>query len=222
MADLFKIAQGLTPPAPKVRVRWGKIVSVQSDRTATVTVGGSTEEIAGVKYMEGMTPKPNAVVTMLTDGTDLLILDHVCASNMSLTPRAHRAADQSIATATDTLIDWTAVNNDDWGCWAASPNPSRLTAPITGRYMVIGAARFEANATGLRAAWIQQDGTTTIAHTRLAASPTTPTQFQVVSAPLNMTAGQYVEMYVRQTSGGALAFSYDNAHNPSMSLIYLG
>lgn len=221
MKDLYKIATGFKQASPALRVRFGSVVSLQAGRTATVTIGGSTEQISGVKYVESMVPQPGKPVVMLTDGLDLFILDHLSASSMSLSPRAYRSGDVTLTTATATLISWTDVAVDPWGCWAVG-NASRLTAPLDGRYMALGTAQFAANATGIRSAWIDNNAGVTLARTQAAPTPALATWLQVVTPPFDLVKGDYITMSVQQNSGGNLALSRDSVYTPSLSLIYLG
>jgi hypothetical protein len=220
MKDIFQIATTLKAPAPSVRIRFGEIVSVESDRTVTVTIGGSTDSVSGVPYLEGVAPKPGAKAILLTDGVDLMVLDHIAAPGMTITPRAYRTSDLTVANATDTVVSWQAVNTDDWGCWSAG-NASRLTAPITGRYQAVAQLQFAGNTTGVRSAWIEHSVDGTIARTQLVPA-STPLYFQVVTAAFGMTKGDYITLTVRQNSGGNLVLNQPNTFDPSLTLIYLG
>lgn len=220
MRDLYKIASGFRQNAPEIRVRFGSVVSVQTGRTATVTVGGSTEQISGIPYLESMVPLPGAVVVMLTDGVDLFIVDHISDTNMTLSPRAYRSGNVTVGNGADTLVDWAAVNNDPWGCWSGT-NASRLTAPVDGRYMAIGVVRWVANSTGMRAVWITSGGVD-LARNQVAAAPSGITALTVVTPPTNLNKGEYIQMYVRQSSGGNLDLVRDSQQDPSLSLVYLG
>lgn len=221
MRDLYKIAAGFKQSSADIRVRFGSVVSVQTGRTATITVGGSTESISGIPYLESMVPQPGKPVVMLTDGVDLFIVDHLSAASMSLAPRAYRSTDLTVGHNTDVSVSWAAVAVDPWGCWA-SGNAARLTAPVDGRYMAVGTAEFAADATGYRAAWIENNAGTKLARTQIAATPTNPAWLQVVTPPFDLAKDDYITMSVRQTSGGNLALTHDSNFTPSLSLIYLG
>lgn len=221
MKDLYKIATGFKQPMSSIRVRFGSVVSVQAGRTATVTIGGSTEQISGIPYLESMVPQPGKPVVMLTDGIDLFIVDHLSGGSMSLSPRAHRSSDLTVTTATDTVVPWTDVAVDPWGCWSAG-NASRLTAPVDGRYMAVGTVQWAANATGNRSVWIENQAATQLARTQVPATATLATWLQVVTPPFDLVKGEWIQMYVRQNSGGNLAVTRDSTWTPSLSLIYLG
>lgn len=223
MSDLHRLAQALAPTPTRIRLRFGKVVSVQSDRTITVTVGGDTTEVAGIPYLGTMTPLPGAVVTLLTDGADLFAVDHVAAADRTLSPRASRSTSQSIPDATDTAITFDGVNSDAWVCWSAG-NATRLTAPVTGRYMAVGTAHFAGNATGVRSIWVEKTGTSTLARVQhITAGASLPTWLNISTPPFDMIGGtDYVRLIVRQNSGGALDVNNSSTFSPSLSLIYLG
>lgn len=71
--DLQRVVGDFKAPQSTLRLRFGTVVSVQSG-SITVTVAGSTVEIAGVKYLDSYTPTGSDTVALLTDGLDLLAL----------------------------------------------------------------------------------------------------------------------------------------------------
>ena len=201
-----------------LRFRVGTVVSVQTDRTCTVTIGGDTTPISGIRYMSDMAPDPNAAVWLVTDGRDMFALGHMAAANRTLATKAARSTAQSIATATDAFIDFDSATYNDWGAWNASSQQARLTAPVSGRYMVIGNAAFAGNGTGFRRLFLEVNGTTSIAsqhsHSNAAGTATSMS----VSAVQTLAIGDYVRLGARQTSGGAL----DVNSGADLSLVYLG
>jgi hypothetical protein len=74
--DLQRIVGDFKQDAAPIRLRFGEVVSVQSG-TVTVTVAGSSVEIAGVRYLDSYSPAGSDTVAMLTDGLDLLVLGAV-------------------------------------------------------------------------------------------------------------------------------------------------
>jgi len=74
--DLQRIVRDFDKPTANVRVRFGELISVQSG-SVTVTVGGSTTQVAGILYLKSYTPLVGDTVVMVTDGEDLLILGAV-------------------------------------------------------------------------------------------------------------------------------------------------
>lgn len=200
-----------------LRLRVGTVISVQSDRTCTVTVGGDTTEISGVKYMSDIAPDPQAAIWLVSDGRDLFALGHLAAANRTLATKASRSTSQSIATATDDFINFDSASYNEWSAWVVG-SAARITAPMAGRYMVIGNAAFQGNATGFRRLSIEQNGTTVIcsahSHSNVGGTPTSMS----VSTVVTLAVGDYVRLGVRQTSGGAL----DVNSGADLSLVYLG
>lgn len=215
--DLNYVAQVFGKSNP-LRFRVGTVISVQTDRTCTVTIGGDTTQIAGVRYMSDIAPDPNAAVWLVTDGRDMFVLGHMAAVNRTLATKASRSTAQSVANATDAAIDFDSATYNDWGAWASGANAARITAPVSGRYMVIGNAAFNANGTGFRRLGIEQNGSNTIAqihsHSNAAGTATSLS----VSAVTTLAVGDYVRLIARQNSGGAL----DVNSGADLSLVYLG
>lgn len=221
MSDLYKVASAFTSDPTNLRVRFGKVVSVQTGRTITVTIAGSTSSVSGVRYTARMAPEPGSVVILLTDGADLFALDHVAAADLTLAPRVNRTTDQTLTTATDTAVTWQAVNSDAWGMWAAG-SPTRLTAVVTGRYTATAQVRFAANSTGIREAYIRKNGSTDLARDRANALTSGATASTLHAPAFDMVVGDYIELWVLQNSGGNLALAYQSIHEPSLTMTYLG
>jgi hypothetical protein len=93
---------------------------------------------------------------------------------------------------------------------------SRITVPLDGWYSFTGWVSFAANATGVRGVKIRQGGSTALAFHRVPAAGAGTTELTVVSGPVSLSATNYVELTVEQTSGGAL-----NA-TPVMGVHYIG
>jgi hypothetical protein len=114
--------------------------------------------------------------------------------------------DQSITTATDTVVDLQTEQFDVGGC--TDPATDRFTIPAggdAGVWLLHGQVRWEANATGTRRLWIRKNGTTIVAEAAMA--PTSGTDHdQEISFLLNAPlVGDYFELLCRQSSGGPLA-----------------
>lgn len=136
--------------------------------------------------------------------------------------RVRRAAATNINNNTATAISFDTELWDVGGFHDNAVNPSRLIAPITGLYYIQATAGFAAAATGIREAWIAFNGTgTAIADESEAGSAAGASTFNM-STIYRLSKGQYVELFVFQTSGGALALSVFNDYAPSMTMVRLG
>lgn len=221
--DLYRIAGAFAPGRDPLRVRFGKVVSVQANRTITVTIAGDTTQVSGVRYLGSFAPAPASIVTLVTDGVDLFALGHMAADGTTLSPRATRSTDQNIPDASDTAITFDGVNSDQWGAWSAG-QATRLTAPVTGRYMAVGNVTFAANGTGWRRVWIERTGTSTVGRVdQINIGAGSAMWLNVTTQAFDMTAGtDYVRLMVRQNSGGGLAALNSSTNSPALTLIYLG
>lgn len=218
--DAYQIAQVIAAK-PENGWRWvqGTVVSVQA-YSITVTLAGGSTEISGVKYLAPVPPAPGAGVWLISDGKALLAIGMTAAAGRSISPRAYRTDALTLTTATDTTVTWQADDADGYGFWDAG-SPTVLTCKVPGRYMAVGDARFAANATGVRAASIELNGSTVVGRVRAAATSADPAQITVTSQAFTMALDDTIVLKVEQTSGGNLDLVVDGA-SPSLSLIYLG
>lgn len=219
----YRIVDAIAGDPSRLRARIATVVSVQSDYTMTVRLAGTTEDITGVNYLGSVPPRPNGGIWVLSDGRDLYGFGAIAADDRTLAPRASRSTNQTIANGNDTAVDFDGVNSDAWGCWASGANAARLTAPLTGRYMAVAQVQWEANGTGFRRVWIEKGGTSTLAREdAYPAAAGSAMWMNVTTPPFDMTAGDYIRLLVRQSSGGNLGLVNSSNNAPSLSLIYLG
>jgi hypothetical protein len=123
-----------------------------------------------------------------------------------------RDAVQSISNETTTLISWNTETFDTDAYHDNSTNPSRFTAPATGYYAVgCNIDWASGGSAGNRIAWLIKNGATT----GIFGNTTVVSNNQVrynLNTIVQLTAGDYVEVNVYQSSGGSLNLSHsDNA-----------
>ena len=125
-------------------------------------------------------------------------------------PRAHvyNSANISITTSgTAQAMTFDSELKDSGGMHSTSVNTSRLTIPAggSGFYIFGGNVTFAANATGYRGLEVRLVGVTPIAYTRV---PTVTTgsvgHRSCIAGAYPLTAGDYIELFAIQNSGGAL------------------
>ena len=221
--DLSFLVNQIKAQSQGLRVRQGKVITVNSNRTIDVQIAGDTNTLPSVKYTSNYAPKPDDQVWLLNDGVDLLGLYMVAGADRTLAPTAYRTTAQTISTATQTKVEFDAVDSDGWDCWSLSPNPTRLTVPVTGRYMVTANVAFEASASGHRAINILKNNTVELARSDFnPVSNSIDTHSTVSTHAVSLTKGDYVEMRVWQNSGSDLDILNSSDHQPKFSLIYLG
>lgn len=221
--DLSYLVNQIKAPQSSLKLRQATVISVNSDRTMNVQVAGDGFTLPSVRYLSHTAPKPNDQVWLLNDGADLLGIGMVASADRTLAPTASRSSVQTIPTATQTKVSFDAVDSDGWNCWDLSPNPTRLTVPITGRYIVTGNVAFEASSSGHRAVNILKNNTLELARSDFnPVSNSIDTHSTVTCHAITLTKDDYVELRVWQNSGQDLDIMNTGDHNPKMSLIYLG
>lgn len=221
--DLSYLVNQIKANPQGLRLRQGKVIVVNSNRTMDVQIAGDTNTLPSVRYLSNYAPKPDDQVWLLNTGADLLGFGMVADADRTLAPTASRSTIQTITTATQTKIIFDAVDSDGWNCWDVSPNPTRLTVPLTGRYIVTGNVAFEASASGHRAINILKNGTVELARSDFnPVSNSIDTHSTVTCHAVSLTKGDYVELRVWQNSGSDLDIQVSSDHAPKFSLIYLG
>lgn len=114
---------------------------------------------------------------------------------------------QSIPNAGTALL-WDTEIVDTDGMHSTTTNTSRVTIQTPGRYLLGGAVCFTANATGRRGSWWSVNGVALSGGEAIYASPSAgnPTTSARMRA-IYLNAGDYLELFAFQDSGGALATS---------------
>lgn len=122
---------------------------------------------------------------------------------------AHQAATQSVSDSSSTIVLLGAEHMDADPNGAVHDNVTnsgRMTIRTTGVYHLGAWLQWASNATGYRHSSIRHNGATALAQDVRAAVSGTTTEISLYRA-YPMTAGDYVEVVVIQTSGGALTLS---------------
>ena len=93
-----------------------------------------------------------------------------------------------------------------------SAQPTRMTAPVAGRYLITASVRWDSNANGRRALALELNGTAAqIARSNVSAYLQGGAAFnpeQTVQTIYKLNAGDYVEVWAYQDSGGSLDLQY--------------
>jgi hypothetical protein len=111
-------------------------------------------------------------------------------------------APQGITNNTETPINFTSEVYDTAGVHSNASNLSRLTAPVTGIYMVTAGIAWPDNSSGFREAFLRRDGADLLARESLNASAAPSGGVdQGITAVTRFTAGQFADVRVRQNSG---------------------
>lgn len=221
--DLSYLVNQIKANPSGLRIRQGTVITVNTNRTMDVQITSDGFTLPSVRYLSNYAPKPSDQVWLLNDGADLLGVGMIAAADRTLAPTASRSTSQTITTSTQTKVIFDEVDSDGWNCWDVSPNPTRLTAPLTGRYIITGNVAFEADSAGHRAINILKNNTVELARSDFSpVSNSIDTHSNVTCHAVTLTKGDYVELRVWQNSGNDLDILDSGDHSPRFSLIYLG
>lgn len=128
---------------------------------------------------------------------------------------------QSIPNNTDTAITWTDEAFQVGTIWSAA-NPTRLTAPVTGKYLVMVNVEWRSNSANLRSVNITRSaggaGQYDLKSQGASGSKSNISAQLVVS----LTAAQFLTIRVFQSSGGALTVHGGTQDRTRVAMIFLG
>ena len=112
---------------------------------------------------------------------------------------------------------WDTVSFDTASYYSAG-NPTRLTAPVTGLYIVTTSLLWATNSTGERVVEFCINGASSSPVSVLGDSPAGTSDFaQCATTLVNLTAGDYVEVYVFQNSGSNIGIQAGAFSNFTMA-----
>jgi hypothetical protein len=119
--------------------------------------------------------------------------------------RVYNSVNISIANNTDTALTFDSERWDSELMHSVSSNQGRITIVTPGKYLVIAQVDW-ATGTGTnpRKVWIRKNGTTVVGQGLQPNESSGGVATQNVVTLVNLVAGDYLEVLVRQTSGGAL------------------
>jgi hypothetical protein len=116
---------------------------------------------------------------------------------------AYRSSNLSVANTTLVAVGFDQ-HEDNAGAHSTSVNNSRFTAPVAGRYILKAQARWAANATGHRAISVVPNGSGVPVSGQNSSAFGIYDLDNYCEAVVRLAAGDYLEVYAYQTSGGAL------------------
>lgn len=134
---------------------------------------------------------------------------------------AYNNATASIANNTTTAVFNNTEIFDTASYHDTGISTNRFVAPVTGYYLVHGNIRWASNATGDRYLYIRNSAGGIIAQNIIAAAPGAD-MGQEVSCIVNLTAADWVEFAVRQSSGGNLTLHGEGAGELRRGMTLLG
>jgi hypothetical protein len=137
--------------------------------------------------------------------------------------RVSHSGTQSIPNDSLVALSFDSEAFDTADLHSAAVNSSRLTAPVSGLYELDAAVDWFVNPTGSRVAQIWKNNTTIIVSDNVA--PTNDDD-HVLSTLVRLSAGDFVELKVKQTSGGSLLVATGSGvsagGNPYLAMHWVG
>jgi len=132
------------------------------------------------------------------------------------------SATQSISNDTATAVLYDSEEWDTDGFHSTSTNTSRITIPTgkDGKYLVEAQIFFAANTTGNRQVRIRKNGSIVLTGIQYAPNPAFGF-YATTSGVLSLAAGDYLECFVLQASGGSLNTGGGQSDN-RFSVTFLG
>jgi len=221
-------------PSQPATTRVGKVVSVDP---LTVSVQGSVFIGVG-RLTTYLSPVVDDVVVLVgqsaltSDAASWLVLGKVQDATAEVevfeAPQA-KAWNSSLATMNNNVTTVIGLQTELWDTTGTMHDPgvnnSRLVAPIDGRYLILANLGFAQNAVGRRICQVRLNaggsgaGGIAVSEENHAASPLGSTVIGT-KFEYDMVAGDYVEMFGNQTSGGALD-SANVVHQTWMSMRWM-
>jgi hypothetical protein len=102
------------------------------------------------------------------------------------------------------------------------PSSTRLRAPIAGVYIVTGNVSFSGSSNvGQRRLEIRRNGEAIVASVQVEATSSNQTHLAVTKV-IQLAAGDYLELFAAQTSGGDLAVLQDGQFSPEFNIAWIG
>ena len=145
------------------------------------------------------------------------------ASISDVGARSYNNANVSIPASEWTVVPQNAEDYDTHGFHSTTVNSSRMTIPSgqDGKYLIVFNARFAVSAAGnLRGFRIYLNGSTPIAAQEGAIANVAVAGS--ISVLYSLSAGDYVEGFVYQDSGGALNITSDSESSPYLMVQRVG
>lgn len=134
-----------------------------------------------------------------------------------------KSATQTLTTAVVTAVTWDVESFDTDGAHSTVTNSSRFTAVTAGYYRLDAGVEWQGNTTGLRDLAFRVNAVATdylAAHVAGLAANWTQNVGGIL--PVRLVAGDYIELYATQSSGGNLTVGPGTAARTFLTIEYLG
>lgn len=163
-----------------------------------------------VTWTLGVTP------THTQFGQDLIDSPVALRTLFDASVKVYRTSNQSISNSTGTAVSWSTTSWNLGTLWAVG-NPTRLTAPADGIYLLTAKSPWAASGVGRRHLKYRINGVATDYNLMVTTAQSGATRENGADL-VEMTAGDYLEIWVEQDSGGSLNLLGGNQASVSATL----
>lgn len=212
-------AMGAAAPSAPVRFRQGVIVSVAANYTVTVTIGGSTTQVSGIKVASTVCPVPGATCWLATDGKDWMVWATLAPAGPAW-GTMRKSTQQSIPNAAWTEFAW--GSRTDVTTVGVTAGSNGFTVTVPGIYQIEAIADFAANATGQRHCAVWLNGSSILQGTGGNAASGSDTTRLTASGTVKLAINDIINIAVYQSSTAALNTATANPGYNILSLLWLG
>jgi len=137
------------------------------------------------------------------------------AGGTDISVRVRHSVDQSIANAANTFVAFDTEDYDTDAMHDTVTNNTRITIKTAGKYILAFVGGFDANTTGHRVSSFVLNGTDAIGSSTHPAGESGQRPYMSLVWQGNFVVNDYIEVQVRQDSGGALNLKGLNPGSPS-------
>jgi hypothetical protein len=132
--------------------------------------------------------------------------------------RVYHSADQAIANAAVTQLAFDSERFDTDAIHDSAVNNDRLTAKTAGKYVITACVQFDVAAGGIRSLQLRYNGIGTVIGVQYVPPAAANPVIGTVTTIYDLAVGDYVQVWVYQTSGGALNVQAAPNYSPEFSM----
>lgn len=204
--DLTDVDTTTTPPTDGQSLTWDNTNSLW--KPGDVTPGASAlNDLTDVDTTT--TPPTDGQALVWSGGDSLWVPGDVAAAgggsaDAPIGVSVYRSSALSLSSGAGVLVTFDSEYYDEADFHEGVTNPSRITAPEDGRYIVGYAVAFAANSSGYRGTWVKKNDTDNSFLGDFITNTGGITPRNGANAVMDLEAGDYLELYAYQNSGGNL------------------
>lgn len=224
MSEIAAFADTFKNPRPRFRRRSGTVVSIESNNSITVTVGGVAEStISGVRYFGHYPPVVGKQVWLDTDGVDVIAVGALAGlGGPAIAARVDKNADQTLSTSAEQVTFASAsLAFDPTSMFDAANNQFVIAVP--GVYSLsAGLTWIAAQDSTARYCQIRITGTIRIATRTPNINSASVAGLQNVAGLWSCATGDTIQLWAGQSTGASLASAIQAGNSTFLAVQYVG